>query len=227
MTNFEKAISYEYKNKELMNVALTHSSYSNEGRRDLKDNERLEFLGDSILSLIVADHLFHKFKHQPEGDLTKIRSSLVCEKSLYNFALKIDLGSYIMLGKGEEHTGGRNRPSILSDAFEAVIASIYLDSGYEEARKFVMGFIPDEIDIGKVNVMSDYKTALQEIIQKNREEKIEYVLVGEEGPDHDKIFTVEVHLNSNVIGVGKGKSKKQSEQLAAKEALELMGYATL
>ncbi len=226
MEKFEDVIHYNYKNKALMNEALTHSSYSNEGKKGGKDNERLEFLGDSILSLIVAENLFKHYKHLPEGELTKLRASLVCEKSLYKFALKIDLGQYLRVGKGEEHTGGRNRPSILSDAFEAVIASIYLDGGYDAAKEFVLSFVPQNIDVKKVSVLSDYKTALQEIIQKNREEKIEYVLANEIGPDHNKAFTVEVHLNSNVIGVGKGKSKKQAEQLAAKEALELMGYET-
>ncbi|MEG0693491.1 MAG: ribonuclease III [Oscillospiraceae bacterium] len=226
MEKFEDVIHYSYKNKALMNEALTHSSYSNEGKKGGKDNERLEFLGDSILSLIIAENLFKHYKHLPEGELTKLRASLVCEKSLYKFALKINLGQFLRVGKGEEHTGGRNRPSILSDAFEAVIASMYLDGGYDVAKEFVLSFVPQNMDVKKVSVLSDYKTALQEIIQKNREEKIEYVLADEIGPDHNKAFTVEVHLNSNVIGVGKGKSKKQAEQLAAKEALELMGYET-
>lgn len=224
MEAFEKTIGYTYQNKALMNKPLTHSSYSNEGKRGIHDNERLEFLGDSILSLIVAEHLFTHYRHQPEGELTKLRASLVCEQSLFQFAQKIQLGDYLHLGKGEEHTGGRERPSIVSDAFEAVIASIYLDGGLEEAKKFVLRFIPEHMDVKRVNALSDYKTALQEIIQKNREEKIEYVLVSEVGPDHDKAFTIEVHLNSNVIGTGRGKSKKQAEQLAAKEALQLMGY---
>lgn len=226
MEQFEEVIGYHYQNRTLMNEALTHSSYANEGHKGLRNNERLEFLGDSILSLVVAEHLFTHYKHKPEGELTKIRAALVCEQSLYRFALKIGLGEYIHVGKGEEHTGGRHRPSILSDAFEAVIASIYLDGGLEEARKFVLGFIPEQLDLKKITALNDYKTALQEIIQKNREEKIEYVLVKEAGPDHNKSFTVEVHLNSNVIGAGKGRSKKQAEQLAAKEALELMGYET-
>ncbi len=216
MEAFEKAIGYTYQNKALMNEALTHSSYSNEGKRGIHDNERLEFLGDSILSLIVAEHLFTHYRHQPEGELTKLRASLVCEQSLFQFAQKIQLGDYLHLGKGEEHTGGRERPSIVSDAFEAVIASIYLDGGLEEAKKFVLRFIPEHMDVKRVNALSDYKTALQEIIQKNREEKIEYVLVSEVGPDHDKAFTIEVHLNSNVIGTGRGKSKKQAEQFPAK-----------
>ena len=209
-----------------MNEALTHPSYANEGRKHLKNNQRLEFLGDSVLSIIVAQHLFEHYRHLPEGELTKLRASLVCEKSLHQFALQIHLGDYLVLGKGEEMTGGRERPSILADAFEAVIASIYLDSGLEAARDFVLRFIPQKLDVKKMTYVSDYKTALQEIIQKNREEKIEYVLVEEKGPDHNKLFTVEVHLNSNVIGTGTGRSKKQAEQVAAKEALALMGYET-
>ena len=224
--DFEERIQYTYHNKNWMKEALTHPSFANEGRKHLKNNQRLEFLGDSVLSIIVAQHLFEHYTHLPEGELTKLRASLVCEKSLHRFALKINLGDYLVLGKGEELTGGRERPSILADAFEAVIASIYLDSGLEEARSFVLRFIPEKLDVKKMTYVSDYKTALQEIIQKNREEKIEYVLVEEKGPDHNKVFDVEVHLNSNVIGVGSGRSKKQAEQIAAKQALELMGYET-
>lgn len=227
MEDFEKVIGYTYKNKNLMMEALTHSSYSNEGKREhIHDNERMEFLGDSVLSLVVTEYLFTHYRHLPEGELTKLRASLVCEKSLFEMANKIDLGSYLRIGKGEEHTGGRSRPSIVSDAFEAVIASIYLDGGYEPAKKFILPFVPVNIDVKKTTTVFDYKTSLQEIIQKNKEEKIEYVLTDESGPDHNKEFTIEVHLNSNVIGKGKGKSKKQAEQLAAKEALELMGYET-
>ncbi len=226
MVDFEKVIGYRYKNKKLVKEALTHSSYVNEGRNKNKNNQRLEFLGDSVLSIVVSEHLFTHYTHLPEGELTKLRASLVCEKSLHEFAKKIELGKYLMMGKGEENTGGRVRASILADAFEAVIASIYLDGGLENAKTFVLKFIPKTLDVKKSTYSSDYKTALQEIIQKNREEKIEYVTISELGPDHDKVFNVEIHLNSNVIGVGKGKSKKQAEQFAAKEALELMGYET-
>jgi len=220
----EEKIGYRFKDKMLFERALTHSSYANEGKKNGKNNERLEFLGDSVLSLVVAKHLFLKYKSIPEGELTKLRASLVCEKALDKFAKKIDLGKYLLLGKGEEMTGGRKRPSILSDAFEAVIAAIYLDGGFDEAEKFVLGFIPEELDIKSANHFADYKTALQEIIQQNREEKIDYVMVEEKGPDHAKVFTFEVMLNSNVIGKGEGSSKKQAEQNAAKEALKLMGY---
>ncbi len=226
MEQFEQIIHYEFKNKKLLQEALSHSSYANENKKNLNSNERLEFLGDSVLSIVVSQYLFEHFKHLPEGELTKIRASLVCEKALFVFAQQIDLGDYILLGKGEEHTGGRERPSILADAFEAVIAAIFLDGGLEAARKHILSFIPKDIDIKKSVAFNDYKTMLQEIIQQNPEEKIEYVTKGQSGPDHDKAFVVQVCLNSNVIGNGTGRSKKAAEQMAAKEALELMGYAT-
>ncbi len=224
MNDFEKAIGYEFADKSLMETALSHSSYANESKTLRQSNERLEFLGDSVLSIVVSKYLFKHFSHLPEGELTKIRASLVCEKSLYGFALKINLGDFLFLGKGEAASGGRTRPSILADAFEAVIAALYLDGGMSVAEDFIMGFIPDDLDNAKKSSFSDYKTILQEIIQQNPEERIEYTLVGSQGPDHNKVFIVEVRLNSNVIGKGSGKSKKQAEQNAAKEALELMGY---
>ncbi|MBQ4051759.1 MAG: ribonuclease III, partial [Oscillospiraceae bacterium] len=217
-------IGYTFRNPQLLRQAVTHSSYANEGKKHGKNNERLEFLGDSVLSVIVAKHLYLTYRDIPEGELTKLRASLVCEKALDVFADKLELGKYLLLGKGEEMTGGRQRPSILADAVEAVIAALYLDGGYEIAQKFVLSYIPKKLDIRKVSPLADYKTALQEIIQQNREEKVEYVLVGERGPDHAKIFTAEVLLNSNVIGRGEGSSKKQAEQNAAREALKLMGY---
>lgn len=223
---FEKIISYNFKNEKLLFEALSHSSFANENKKQRSSNERLEFLGDSVLSIVVSDFLFAHYKHLPEGQLTKIRASLVCESSLYEFALSINLGDYLLLGKGEENTGGRKRPSILADAFEAVIAAIYLDGGIEVASKYVLGFIPKDLSPAKAAGQNDYKTILQEIIQKNPEEKIDYYLKNETGPDHNKCFTVQVRLNSNVIGEGIGHSKKQAEQMAAKEALELMGYVT-
>ena len=207
--------------------ALSHSSYANEKRKGRNSNERLEFLGDSVLSIVVSQYLFEHFTHLPEGELTKIRASLVCEKSLYEFAKQIDLGEHILLGKGEENTGGRERVSILADAFEAVIAAVFLDGGLEAARRHILKFIPKDIDDRKPVSFSDHKTILQEIIQKNPEEKVEYKLVGQSGPDHNKAFKVQVRLNSNVIGTGIGRSKKEAEQMAAKEALELMGYESL
>lgn len=223
-SEFEKKIGYTFKNKNLLHEALSHSSYANEHKHGKHSNERLEFLGDSVLSIVVSEHLFSHFKHLPEGELTKIRASLVCEKALYEFSKKIELGRFIFLGKGEENSGGRERPSIIADAFEAVIAAVYLDGGMECAKKYVLGFIPKDLDKNSSRNLNDYKTVLQEIIQRNPEEKVEYVLTGESGPDHNKLFEMQVMLNSNVIGTGTGRSKKIAEQMAAKEALELMGY---
>ena len=220
----EEKIGYTFRNPQLLEQALTHSSFANEGKKHGHNNERLEFLGDSVLSVIVARHLVLTYKDLPEGELTKLRASLVCEKALDVFAGQIGRGKYLRLGKGEEMTGGRERPSILADAFEALLAAIYIDGGYEAAQTFVLGFIPRNLDVRRKNKLSDYKTALQEIIQQNREERVEYVLVDEHGPDHAKVFTAEVLLNTNVIGRGTGSSKKQAEQNAAHEALLLMGY---
>lgn len=225
IAKFEGIIGYTFKNKQLIQQALSHSSYSNERKKPNGSNERLEFLGDSVLSIVVSDFLY-KNLNVAEGQLTKIRASLVCEKSLHVFAKKISLGDFLLLGKGEENTGGRQRPSILADAFEAVIAAIYLDGGMEAASKHILRFIPEDVHHTGHPVFSDFKTILQEVVQKNPEEKVEYVLIGEEGPDHNKRFVVEVCLNSQMIGRGSGRSKKEAEQLAAKEALELMGYET-
>lgn len=224
LVEFQKKIGYEFKNDRLLFEALSHSSFANENKKQRKSNERLEFLGDSVLSIVVSDYIFEHFKHLPEGELTKLRASLVCEKALFEFSKKLELGKHIFLGKGEELTGGRERASIVSDAMEAVIAAIYLDGGIEAARRHILAFLPDDITPEHTGTFHDYKTVLQEIIQKNPEEKIEYFLKGEDGPDHDKRFTVQVKLNSNVIGEGIGRSKKSAEQNAAKEALALMGY---
>ena len=226
MEEFEKVINYTFKDKELLKVALTHSSYANEHKKQhLKYNERLDFLGDAVLSISVSDYIFNNCPQLPEGDLTKLRASLVCEKSLFVFAKKINLGKYIYLSNGERKGGGAERPSILSDAFEAVIAAIYLDGGMEKASEFVLSFVVPEIKnhtAGKN--FKDYKTKLQEIIQRNPGETLQYEVVDVSGPDHNRHFVVEVHLNSNVIGKGGGRSKKDAEQQAAREALELMGY---
>ena len=219
-----RLIGYEFKNKDLLTTALTHSSFANEAKGGIKYNERLEFLGDSVLGIVVSDYIYLHCPDLPEGKLTKLRASLVCEKSLYVYAKQIELGKHIRLSKGEKRSGGDDRPSILSDAFEALIAAIYLDGGIEPAEKFILRFVIPDIKSSKPKKFKDYKTALQEIVQKNPEEKLTYVLVKETGPDHDKHFVVEVHLNSNVIGKGGGRSKKEAEQQAAREALELMGY---
>lgn len=218
----EKRIGYKFKNAKFLDIALTHSSYANEAKKGISSNERQEFLGDAVLSIIVSDYLFHTF-HLQEGDLTKLRAAMVCEKSLWEFALQFELGKFLKLGRGEEMMGGRERPSILADAFEALLAAIYLDGGIEPAKTFVLGFVRRALESQPDLGLHDYKTTLQEITQKNPEEKLHYVLVDESGPDHDKRFVVEVHLNSNVIGRGEGQSKKSAEQAAAREALELMG----
>lgn len=219
----EKRIDYTFVDRKFLEIAVTHSSYANEyKKKGMFYNERLEFLGDAVLSIIVSDYLFHKFR-VPEGELTKLRAALVCEKSLKEMADLIGLGEFIKLGKGEEMMGGRTRPSILADAFEALIAAIYLDGGIDAARTFVLRFVTDFLIDESRLAFKDYKTQLQEIVQQNPEERLNYELVDETGPDHDKRFVVEVHLNSNVIGCGVGRSKKNAEQMAAKEALELMG----
>lgn len=221
MKELMKKIGYEFKDEKLLENALSHSSYANEKRT--KSNERLEFLGDSVLSLVTAEYLFGHYSHIPEGELTKLRASLVCEQALFSFAMSISLGDHLLLGKGEKMTGGDKRPSILADAFEAVIAAVYLDGGYESAKKHILSFIVPEVEQKRPAKFEDYKTLLQEIIQQNPDEMVEYVVTDESGPDHNKTFTVEVMLNHNVIGVGVGKSKKDAEQKAASEALKLMG----
>ncbi len=224
MRKLQERIGYEYQNQELLHTALTHSSYANEAKGKASSNERLEFLGDAVLSIVTADYLYRNYPDLPEGELTKQRAALVCEKALCGFAKELGLGDYLLLGRGEKHSGGAQRPSILADAFEAVIASLYLDGGMEVARAFVLRFISKACSERKPQAFKDYKTTLQEIIQQNPEEKLEYVLVGESGPDHDKHFVAEVRLNSNVLSKGGGRSKKEAEQEAARRALELMGY---
>ena len=223
MKAFEEILGYKFQNIKLLENALTHSSYANETHSSHGSNERLEFLGDSILSIIVSEYLYKNYKKLPEGELTKLRASLVCEKTLCMFSKQLRVGDYILLGKGEANNHGNERASILADAFEAILAAIYLDGGMEVAKNHVLRFIVPELENGEYDLFIDYKTALQEIIQRNPEERLTYVLVDESGPDHDKRFTVEVHLNSNVIGTGVGKSKKQAEQEAAHRALNLMG----
>ena len=219
----EENLGYKFNNIKFLEIGVTHSSFANETKEKVTYNERQEFLGDAVLSIIVSDYIFENYTNLPEGELTKLRASLVCEKSLCGFAGELEMGSFLRLGHGEELMGGRERPSILADAFEAVLAAIYLDGGIEPATKVVLRFIKKALEHVENAPFRDYKTLLQEIIQKNPEERLSYVLVGESGPDHDKRFEVDVMLNSNAIGHGIGKSKKSAEQLAAKEALELMG----
>jgi ribonuclease-3 len=223
-SEFERVIDYTFKNKDLLAEALSHSSYVNEMKKGGHSNERLEFLGDSILSSVISEYLFVNFKHLPEGELTKTRASLVCERALYGFSEKIGLSRYILLGKGEELNGGRERPSIISDAFEAVIAAIYLDGGAEAARRFVIGFVPEKTDGRNTDALRDYKSILQEVVQRNPDEKVEYHHEPPRGPDHDRWFIVEVLLNGKSAGKGEGHSKKQAEQMAAKATLALIGH---
>lgn len=209
----EEKLHYHFKNRDLLITALTHSSYANEAKTPTKYNERLEFLGDSVLSLVVANYLF-RHSTRPEGELSRMRASLVSEEALFQFAKEIDLGAYLRLGRGEELGGGRERPSVVSDAFEAVIAALYLDGGMEAARSFILPFITE----GKT-AEEDYKTRLQEVIQQNPEDKLSYAVTGESGPAHDKRFEVTVLLNGSAMAAGTGRSKKAAEQQAAKAAL--------
>ena len=220
----ENKLEYKFKDKNLLKTALTHSSYANESKDSLQSNERLEFLGDSILSAVVSEYIFYKYPDLPEGKLSKLRASLVCEKTLCKFSKKINIGNFLLLSHGERNCNGANRASILADAFEAIIAAIYIDGGFDSAKEFILGFIKNEINNSHVLEFKDYKSLLQEIVQKNKGEKIEYMLVEESGPAHSKIFKIDAKINSNVIGHGVGKSKKEAEQMAAKDILKLMGY---
>ena len=219
---FQNTIEYEFKNINIINEALTHSSYTNEYRKKhVQNNERLEFLGDSVLSIVVSEYIYLKYKNLPEGELTKVRANVVCEPSLANQAKEINLGRYLLLGKGEEVTGGRERVSILADAFEAVIGALYLDGGMDIAGKFILNMLSHSIELASEgNLFRDYKTDLQELLQSKYDEKISYRVVGETGPDHNKTFEVEIVLGNMCLGIGHGKSKKEAEQLAAKSALE-------
>ncbi len=224
MQSLEAKLKYKFKNIELLKNALVHSSYANEVRGNTHSNERLEFLGDSVLSVIVAEHIYNNFPRMPEGELTRLRANLVCEKSLCALSRELGIGEHLLLGRGEDKNGGRERDSILADAFESVLAAIYIDGGMEAAKNHVLNTVLRDLKINfDEDAFKDYKTTLQEIIQRNPEESVIYTLIDETGPDHDKQFTVAVKLNSNVIGTGVGKSKKQAEQMAARQALKLMG----
>lgn len=222
MKELEEKLGYSFKDRELMLTALTHSSYANEKQGGQSSYERLEFLGDSILGIITADFLFHHPLNLPEGRMTRLRAELVCEVSLHRLALELGLGQYMRLGKGEEHSGGRERPSILADMVEALIAAIYLDSGIEQARAFVVSKLLSRADIGEGRRVKDYKTQLQEYVQRLKNQSISYVMTGESGPDHNKLFTFCVYINGNPMGEGSGRTKKEAEQMAACRALEAM-----
>ena len=227
MGELEDRIGYRFSDSKNLELALTHSSYSNEMRsRDIQAecNERLEFLGDSVLSIVTSEYLYSALEGFPEGDLSKIRASAVCEKSLHKLACSISLGDHLFLGRGEEQTNGRQRPSILADAFEALIAAIFLDGGIAQVKSFLLPKIIPVIDaIIKEGKDLDYKTSLQQIIQRGKGDILEYITVEVTGPDHMRTFSVEAKLNGNVIGKGIGTSKRAAEQNAAKEALSLFG----
>ena len=218
--DLEVVLGYRFQNIQLLQNALTHSSYANERwHNSLLSNERLEFLGDSVLGMLVAEYLYHNFPNRPEGELTRMRADMVCEQTLAAAADRIGLGSHLLLGHGEEQGGGRKRNSILADAMESVIAACFLDGGMEAALKVVQQFILVEVPVTKLH-NADYKTKLQELVQQKKNQVLSYKLVGQSGPDHDKKFDVEVSLNGNVVGFGSGSSKKRAEQMAAKCAIE-------
>lgn len=224
----EKTIGYTFNDITLLETALTHSSYSNEAKSkgiNVECNERLEFLGDSVLSIISSEYLFFEFDC-PEGELTRMRAEIVCEKALSVLAKKIELGSYLNLGHGEELSGGRERPSLLADAFEALLAAMFIDSGMNKnvVANFLLPLLREELaKLELTGAAKDFKTLLQQFVQQVGGEVLEYCVIDERGPDHAKVFTVEARLNSNVIGVGEGKSKRAAEQMAAKQALALFG----
>ena len=218
MEKLEEKLGYTFQNRALLENALTHSSYANENKHTgAQSNERLEFLGDSVLGMVTADYLYRVHPDLPEGDLTRTRAALVCEGSLVEVAQQLELGTYLKLGKGEDAGGGRERPSIVADAVEAVLAAVYLDGGIGSARKIIQRFILDREE--EKSGSRDYKTALQELVQRESGQVLAYRLVGSTGTDHAKRFQVEVELNGTPVGAGEGRSKKEAEQMAAKAAI--------
>ena len=214
----EEIIGYKFKDKSLLELALTHSSYSNDRKKGkIYNNERLEFLGDAVLELTSSEVLFHEYKEKPEGELTRLRASLVCEPTLADCARAIHLGEYLLLSHGEDRTGGRDRDSVISDAFEALIGAVYLDGGYSSSKTFIKKYVLNDIE--NKHLFFDSKTILQELLQKDYKERVEYVLTREYGPDHDKHFAVDAVFRHRVIGSGEGTTKKRAEQQAAYEAI--------
>lgn len=220
MESLEKKLGYQFRNRELLEEALNHSSYANEHRSGPGSNERLEFLGDSVLGFVSAEYLFRNHPDLPEGDLTRMRASLVCEQSLYDVARELELGSYLKLGRGEEAGGGRERQSILADAVEAVFAAVYLDGGIQAVRELIVRVLLSQA--AETQERKDYKTTLQEVVQRHSGQVLTYHMIAQSGPDHDKTFLFEVRLNDQSVGRGEGRSKKEAEQAAAKDALEKM-----
>ena len=219
LEKLEENIGYKFTNKKLLQNALTHTSYAYE--HGIQSNEKLEFLGDSILEFVSSEYMYNKYTNLKEGEMTKVRATVVCEKSLYKIATMHNFSDYLYLGKSELMTGGKKRPAILADSVEAVIAAMFLDGGLEPAKKFIIENLKDEIEIATKHVgEKDYKTVLQEELQKNGDVKIEYKIIKETGPDHDKTFEAQVSLNGKKLATGVGKSKKEAEMQAAKKALE-------
>ena len=228
VTPLEQKIGYTFQNKALLESALTHSSFANESKgRACACNERLEFLGDSVLGFTIAGYLYHHYPDLPEGKLTKLRAELVCEPSLVKVADRLALGAHLRLGKGEDQSGGRKRPSILADAVEAIFAAVLLDSNIQTAQNVVLSLLEENLKTTKPGTTADNKTALQELIQRKSEQHLSYHLIAATGPDHQKIFQVEVKLNDETIGAGSGKSKKEAEQAAAGYALEKLNTDTI
>lgn len=226
LSELEKSIGYRFKDISILENAMVHSSYVNEVKRhdaNFTDNERLEFLGDSVLSIVVTDYLYKNCPHKKEGILTRVRASVVCETTLAEKAQNIKLGEYIYLGNGEMSCDGKNRKSILADAFEAMLGALYLDGGLEVVKSFLLPILEDDIKESLKTGSEDYKSMLQRFIQQSPDDVLEYCMVSEEGPPHDRRFTFNAILNNNVIGTGTDTSKRRAEQLAAKEALELFG----
>ena len=218
LKELEVRIGYTFRQKKLLRQAMIHSSFANEHHIDkLNCNERLEFLGDAVLEVVSSDFLYWQYPDKPEGELTKIRASLVCEPTLAYCASEIGLGAYLFLGKGEEATGGRSRDSVVSDAMEALIGAIYLDGGFANAKEFIQRFILDDLE--NKTLFFDSKTILQEIVQANFKSSITYQLVGEEGPDHEKSFRVAVYIGEEEYGIGIGHTKKAAEQVAAYQSI--------
>lgn len=224
MNSLEKKLGYTFRDPQLLQSALYHSSYANEHReKKIQSNERLEFLGDAVLGLVTAEELYHRHPDLPEGDLTRIRAALVCEESLHEVALSLDLGSYLLLGRGEESGGGRERPSILADATESVFAAVYLDGGMEEARRIIHRVLLDkEREEAVEERRRDFKTELQELVQRRADQVLRYELTGSSGPDHAKVFRARVTINGVETGSGTGHSKKEAEQAAACCALHVL-----
>ncbi len=227
LESLEKKVDYSFKDKSLLNMALTHTSYVKGDGRASEHNERLEFLGDAVLELCVSEYLYNRFSEYNEGDMTRLRAQTVCEGALFDVAKRLGLGSALLLGRGEDHSGGREKPSILSDAVEALIGALYIDGGMDTARRFIMSFIGEAVQSAvSGGPHKDYKTMLQEYVQKRHMGQIAYVLTGSSGPDHNKVFAMDVSVAGTVVGSGEGKTKQEAGQQAAKAALIEMGIVS-